>query len=64
MKNYNTYVQEANLLCSRVLQEKNAERTSQKLTHMQQEISHSDLTVYQKEFLMRKLDAIQESAYA
>lgn len=64
MKNYSTYVQEANLLRATAQEEKDTERTTQQLIHMQEKISHSDLTVYQKEFLMRQLGSIQEAAYA
>lgn len=64
MKNYNTFVQKTELLCATAQKEKDAKRTWQKLIHMQKKISHSDLTVYQKEFLMRKLGSIQEAAHA
>ena len=64
MKNYNTYVQKAELLCATAQKKKDTKRTAQELLHMQEKIMHSDLTVYQKEFLMRKLGSIQEAAYA
>lgn len=64
MKNYTSYVQKAELLCATAQKEKDAKRTTKELMHMQKKIMHSDLTVYQKEFLMRKLGSIQESAYA
>jgi uncharacterized membrane protein (DUF106 family) len=64
MKNYKSYMQEAQSLCTRAIKEKDSERTTQKLMDMQEQISHSDLTVYQKEFLMRQLGSIPQVAYA
>jgi hypothetical protein len=64
MKKYNTYVHKTDLLCTAAQNKKDAKRTTRELMHMQEKIMHSDLTVYQKEFLMRKLGSIQEAAYA
>jgi hypothetical protein len=64
MKNYSTYVQEANILCSTLLEERETERHTQKILNMQNNVMHSDLTVYQNEFLLRQLNTIQEAAYA
>jgi hypothetical protein len=64
MKNYTTYVQKTELLCATAQNRKDTKRTTRDLMHMQKKIMHSDLTVYQKEFLMRKLGSIEEAAYA
>ena len=64
MKNYSNYVQEANILCTTFREEKNTESSTKNLLNMQDKVIHSDLTVYQKEFLLRQLNDISESAYA
>lgn len=55
MKNYNTYVQEAQQLRSKLQEENDAAAINKKLNYMQMKVSQSQLTVYQKEFLLRQL---------
>jgi hypothetical protein len=55
METFKDYVQDANRLCETVLGERDAARAKQKLTRMQEKISKSGLTVYQKYFLMSSL---------
>jgi hypothetical protein len=55
MKNYNTYVKEAQKLRSKLQQESDAAAINKKLSYMQMKVNQSQLTVYQKEFLLRQL---------
>lgn len=60
MKKFDAYVQKANRLCDKVLAESNVGIASQRLLHMQERISRSELKVYQKYFLLRQLRATRE----
>jgi hypothetical protein len=64
MKSFKAYVQEANRVCTKVLDERDSTRANQKLIQMQEKIRQSQLTVYQKDFLLQRLRSTNETSYA
>lgn len=63
MKNFKTYVQEANCLCNKILRERDAAIARIKINQMQESVSRSELTVYQKERLLRQLNSTSEVSH-
>ena len=57
MKNYDAFAQEADRLCKKLLVEDDEVGVTQKLLRMQEKMDQSNLTVYQKEFIMQELQA-------
>jgi hypothetical protein len=65
MKSYNTYEKDTRRLCSEALQGSDDPAcTGKKLSRMQEKIRQSQLTVYQKEFLLNQLCSIREMEHA
>ncbi len=64
MKSFKAYVQEANRLRSKFLEERDADQVKNKLISMQKRIQRAELTVYQKEALMQQLRSVREAEYA
>ena len=65
MKSYSTYVNDARRLSSEALNENEDQaNVEKKLLQMQENIRQSQLTVYQKEFLLNQLCSIREMEHA
>lgn len=64
MKKFDAYAQEADRLCNRVLAESAADLANQQLLRMQEKINRSELTVYQKDFLLQLISSTRNVVHA
>ena len=60
MKNFDAYVQDANRLCKEILRRNDSSTAYKELNCLQESISQSRLSVYQKDSLIQQLHSTDE----